>query len=46
MLKKERKIKVELNESIVLELIKLKTKIGDTYSDIIGELLKKGRANK
>ena len=35
-----RKVKVQLDEDIVNELIKLK-KIGDTYSDVIKRLLKK-----
>lgn len=35
-----RKVKVQLDEDIVNELIKLK-KIGDTYSSVIRRLLKK-----
>ena len=39
---KKDKVKVELNTDIVNELIKRK-KVGDTYSDIIRELLRNER---
>ena len=39
---KKDKVKVELERTIVNELIKLK-KVGDTYSDVIRNLLKEER---
>jgi predicted CopG family antitoxin len=37
----KKKVKIELDVDVVNELIKMK-KVGDTYSDIIRRLLKKG----
>jgi hypothetical protein len=35
----DRKVKIELRESTVLALSKMKTRIGDTYDDIIKHLI-------
>lgn len=40
MSKSIKKIKVELDEDIVNEMIKRKTKVGDTYSSVLREVLK------
>jgi predicted CopG family antitoxin len=37
----EKKVKIELKTWVVNKLIKLK-EVGDTYSDVIARLLKKG----
>ena len=44
LLDKMNKVKVELDEDIVNQLIKRK-KVGDTYSDIIRELLRVNSKN-
>jgi len=42
---KNDKVKVELKKDVVNELIKMK-KVGNTYSDVISELLKKNKRGK
>ena len=36
---KQRKVKIELDEDIVLKLGSMKTAIGETYSDVVRRLL-------
>jgi len=38
---KERKVKIELDEDLVLELNSMKESIGETYSVVLRRLLKK-----
>jgi len=38
---KMRKVKIELDEDLVVELNKRKNKVGETYSDVVRFILKK-----